>query len=574
MENSRNRVYYKISYEEGEKRRKAEKPKDPNLVKFILRCPDEYVAKFKEIDEIIQDKQLVKKGHSEFGTGTPIPGWIDSKAKVEMLDFKNLDYKVNLARDILTNHLVIYCNRENINNVKDILNNNFSMSYQNVFYKKKQQGEKIICSITTHVNHIPVSRGLYIQKEESKMNEHNYPINIVSFKRANDKCGLTHKYLCKNKINHYLFCEPFEYDEYAKWIDSNYCELIQSDENYSETQKFGSTPMRNFIMDYWKKDKYERCWILDDNIEGYEVNVQSTKHAINGVAVFTTVEEYVEKYDNVAICSHNIASLVRESDANPVMVRNGKCYSSILISLTEPLLVWSKKYQEDNFISMKALHLGYCNMCFNHVVYKKSTSGSCPGGNRETLYHVNKKGSIDGKGYGDSYNYLRENCEEMIKSGEIMLMPEKGLDDLISRGKHNSHEFHAKIDYTILCTSNKQPCHHLPKQTVIQSGNQPILKSCVFSHQELKLNDDFDYIENADYQGKLKIAKDRIDDHYNKSIVKDAVEPVVQDEVDAVGSVVQDEVDEIDYKKLYMEAKDTIKEQDNTIKVLVKLLNK
>jgi len=549
MENSRNRVFYKMSDLEVK-----DYKKHSNIVKFILRCPDEYVANFKKIYEIIQDKQFVRKGHSVFGTGTPIPGWLDSKDKVKIFDFKNLEYAVDRAKDNLTNHLVIYCGRENINNVKDILNKNFSMNYQNVFYKKAQKGEKIICSITTHVNNIPEPSGVYIQKEESKR-QNKYPISIVSFKRANDRCGLTHKYLCKNKIKHYLFCEPFEYDDYLEWIDPSYCELIKSDENYSELFSFGSTPMRNFIMDYWKKYDYKRCWILDDNIEGYEVNVQSKKYGIQGTAVFTTVEEYTDKYDNVAICAHNIASLVRESDSNPVMVRNGKCYSSILISLTEPLLVWSKKYQEDNFISMQALHLGYCNMCFNHIVYQKSTSGSCAGGNRETLYHVNGKGIIDGKGYEDSYNYLRKNCDEMIKSGEIVLKSGKVLNDLVSRKKHNSHEFHAKIDYTILYTQYGKPCHY----------NQPILKTILPDNQELKINGDFDFIENEDYKSKLKLAKDRIEENYNKQIVQEPIvqEPIVQDAA-AIG------YDEL--KKLYMESQDTIKKQQIKINGLLELL--
>lgn len=37
-------------------------------------------------------------------------------------------------------------------------------------------------------------------------------------------------------------------------------------DNFSE-EKMGSTPMRNYIMDYWKDEDY--VWILDDNIKKY-----------------------------------------------------------------------------------------------------------------------------------------------------------------------------------------------------------------------------------------------------------------------------------------------------------------
>ena len=517
--------------------------------------------------------RFIKKGRLKNGTGDKDPEWFKKKDKVKDYNFVECDYAVDQASDLKTNHLVIYTHNDNYEIVKALLNSRFSMT----FVDNKTGGR--VTSTSATICRIPPPRGTYTQI--NKMRTNKYPICIVSFKRSNNECGLTHQYLTKNKIKHYLFCEPFEVDEYAEWFDDTYCEIIPGDEDYSVTKKFGSTPMRNDIMRWSKDEGHKRVWILDDNIQGYELNVQSVKNPVNGMAVFTTVEDHVDKYTNIAICSHNIAAFVRESDSNPVIVRNGKSYSSILITTQDDRITWTKKYQEDNFISMLALHYGYSNLCFNHIVYCKSTSGSCPGGNRETLYKCNGKGVIDGEGYGMSFDYLQAECKRMIKAKEIILRDGKDIDDLIARKNHNSHEFHAKINYDIICTKEGSLCK---LQTLRKNnketkhlGNLPVLLSQhTDASTKLSVENDFKFVINPDFPAKLEKAMKKIRDHKTPEVeLVDDDGPVVQDEVDevdAVGSVVQDEVEPMSYDELLLRiqtTKFTSEEKNDIIKAIV-----
>jgi hypothetical protein len=76
------------------------------------------------------------------------------------------------------------------------------------------------------------------------------PIAVLSFNRANDKDGLTHKLLTKMKIQHNLFIEPQHEEMYKNWYNPEYCELIICPRNFSE-DKMGSCRVRTYICEYF-----------------------------------------------------------------------------------------------------------------------------------------------------------------------------------------------------------------------------------------------------------------------------------------------------------------------------------
>jgi hypothetical protein len=73
----------------------------------------------------------------------------------------------------------------------------------------------------------------------------------------------------------------------------------------------GSTPMRNFILDFWLKKGEKRVWILDDNIKYYKRLYQGVKNEIYSVEIFKSLERYITNYENVGLVSHNFNPKVR-----------------------------------------------------------------------------------------------------------------------------------------------------------------------------------------------------------------------------------------------------------------------
>jgi len=341
-------------------------------------------------------------------------------------------------------HGVIVCRKDEkdkvIQLIKDAVDGIFIRNYDN------------LSSIRVHAE--DKKRGVWKSDDNERV---KYPINILSFKRANDKNGTTHLTLCRSKLHHYIFVEPSQEEEYRNWINSEYCRIIVLPSNFSE-KGMGSTSVRNYILDFWK-GKFDRVWMLDDNIWKYKRIYQGVKNEIEGHGIFSSVEKYIERYDNVGICSHNFNPFIIENEAQPCVVRNGKSYSSLLIS-TDNDIRFRYKHQEDNLISMEYITKGYCNLCFNHILYDKQTSGMNTGGNHETIYKctdtLHKKGkdvldSNNGSGYKERYEYFE--CIVKILYWENKLKLKKGADinKLVTRSTQmKTKEYHAKCNYTLL----------------------------------------------------------------------------------------------------------------------------
>jgi hypothetical protein len=207
----------------------------------------------------------------------------------------------------------------------------------------------------------------------------------------------------------------------------------------------GSTPMRNYILRYFKWYRKERVWLLDDNIKCYKRLYKTGKNIIEDIEIFTSIENYVMRYDNVGIASHNFNPEVREGGCRNIICKNGKCYSSMLIPLNNDIK-FNHKHQEDNFISIEYVCKGYTNLCFNHILYDKNTSGDDGGGNTTFIYKK-EEGDIGRK---ERYDYSFETAERLINSGEIKLKKGKTLNNFIFH-KPSKHEYwHCEFQYEML----------------------------------------------------------------------------------------------------------------------------
>ena len=412
MENIKNRTFYNLNEDEQKIYMKDKK----SFIRFLVRCPDELLNKYKE----------------DFGYGTcKKSGNSVSRDKHIEYSFDVIPYGNDKSKEMNVNHSVIVCKKEDIDEIK----NKLKLSFSNVKFTNS------LPSITTQLDPTinPSIRGLWVSNGEEE--EIKYPICVLSYDRHN-KYGKTHLTLSKCKIKHYLFIEPSEKEEYEKWINKDYCELIILPSDF-HLIGMGSTPVRNYILEWGRKNNFKRVWMLDDNIKKYTRLLQGVKNEI------ISNEKYVDRYDNVGLVSHNFNPFVSENDCRTCIVKNNKCYSSMLIKTNEDI-IFRYKHQEDNLISIEYINKGYCNLCFNHILYDKDTSGTNRGGNHSVIYKV-KEGDKDGSGYNERYEYFEMILKILLIEGKLKLREGRTTEDLMNRSKTmKSKEYHSNMDYSHL----------------------------------------------------------------------------------------------------------------------------
>tara|TARA_R110000765_G_scaffold415126_1_gene516064 strand:+ start:982 stop:2328 length:1347 start_codon:yes stop_codon:yes gene_type:complete len=420
MENAKNRWYYKLSEEQSNNYMKCKK----DYIRFLIRIPSDKMDQFKSIDGFSNLITQTKNHSTEH---------VESRDKVIKLDFDIIPYGNGNAREMICNHSVLITTPEYKQEVIDKILSNF------VGATCKNSGKN---AVTTQLYTEPLQRGIWSDVNTTITNNIKYPICILSYGRYN-KYGKTHLYLTKCKIHHYLFVEPCEYDLYLNWYNNEYCNLIKCPRNF-HLDKMGGSVVRNYILKWGKDLSYDRVWMLDDNIKNYMRFLSGVKNEIQSKEIFTSIENYIERYNNVGLVSHNFCPYIMEHDCRPCIVKNGKCYSSMLIK-TDIGITFDGKYNEDVLISIDTICKGYCNLCFNHILYNKDTSGSNKGGN-QSLYKDHTQ-----QGYKDKYEYLYYKLKILHMEGKLQLIDGKGVDDFIKRDKNmKSKEYHHNIEYQYL----------------------------------------------------------------------------------------------------------------------------
>lgn len=447
-ENKDNRWFYKFSEKEIE----HYKVKEKDHIKIITRLNPDFPQNIELFRKLFPNCKMAKRIRKN-----------DDPENVKKYEWNGMLYDNTGYGDEYNFISFIIIHEENINELFDIIKSNF----KNHSIRKNSQ-----YTYTLKIDPLVSVRGIW--KSKNKNNDKfvtKYPIAILSFGRYNDY-GRTHKLLTKLKIFHYLFVEPFEYELYNEWYDPRYCKLHKASEDF-HLQNMGSTPMRNYILDYLKDQK--RVWMLDDNIKCYKRLYRGVKNTIEDAEIFTSIENYIEYYDNVGIVSHNFNPFVVEGGCRNIICKNGKCYSSMLIP-TDPEIRFKHKHQEDNFISIEYICKGKCNLCFNHICYDKNTSGDDDGGNTKFIY---KKDEED-IGRKERFDYSFKTAEKLIDSGEIKLKEGKTLNNFIFHKPLKHEYYHIEFNYNMLESYDKNDIINLitPEKEYIEhlyldTGDEP-----------------------------------------------------------------------------------------------------
>lgn len=217
------------------------------------------------------------------------------------------------------------------------------------------------------------------------------PIYIPSKGRAESR--MTMKALDAMGVDYRVVIERQEWDAYAAHIPSRrllvldpaYQRDYDTCDDLGEDKGKGSGPARNFIWDHARAAGAERHWTLDDNIRGFYRLNRNSKVPASSPAIFTAMEDFSDRYTNVAMCGPNYFMFASRKQKARVFTANTRIYSCNLIRTTLPFR-WRGRYNEDTDLSLRLLKAGFCTILFNAFLQYKMPTQTVKGGNTDTIY--------------------------------------------------------------------------------------------------------------------------------------------------------------------------------------------
>jgi hypothetical protein len=223
-----------------------------------------------------------------------------------------------------------------------------------------------------------------------------YPIYVPSKGRA-DVC-LTAQFLVADEAAFHLVVEPQEYDLYASRFGAERVLVLPWRGDDERRQAFcaergiengGLIAVRNWIKEHAIAGGHARHWQLDDNIECVKRRHQGLRIVCNANFALAACEEFVDRYENVAIAGLNYVMFAGRGMAGgkpiPPFQVNCHVYSCSLILNSIPHR-WRARYNDDTDICLQVLADGWCTVLFNAFLIKKKKTMTVKGGNTQDLY--------------------------------------------------------------------------------------------------------------------------------------------------------------------------------------------
>jgi len=218
----------------------------------------------------------------------------------------------------------------------------------------------------------------------------NHPVYIISKGRWN--VGTTYKVLEKINVPYSIVVEKEEYHQYASVINPRKILILpnQFHETYdpctsTKAKSNGPGAARNFCWEHSLEQGATSHWVMDDNIAAFgRINRNLYVHVASGT-IFKAAEDFVSRYENVALSGFNYDFLAKAKTQIPPYVKNTRIYSCLLIRNDIPYR-WRGRYNEDTDISLRALKDGWCTIQFNSFIQEKATTQTVKGGNTEAFY--------------------------------------------------------------------------------------------------------------------------------------------------------------------------------------------
>lgn len=218
-----------------------------------------------------------------------------------------------------------------------------------------------------------------------------YPIYIVSKNRWRSR--LTSKALEFMDVPYKIIVEESEYDDYCNVIDEHQVLVLPQSylDNYDTywdrgaDNKTGPGAARNFAWDHSIDLGSDYHWVMDDNLDAFHRLNRNVKAEVTSGTIFKCMEDFVLRYENIAISGPNYYSFCKTTDRVPPYVLNTRIYSCLLIKNSIPYR-WRGLYNEDTDLSLRALKDGLCTVQFNAFLQGKVTTQRMSGGNTSEFY--------------------------------------------------------------------------------------------------------------------------------------------------------------------------------------------
>ena len=223
-----------------------------------------------------------------------------------------------------------------------------------------------------------------------------HPIYIVSKGRSGYM--LTSRALATMGVPHLVVVEPHEGDVYRAAVERLRLpvSVIEMDLGYKatyglcdglgNTRSTGPGPARNFAWQHSIDNGAKWHWVMDDNIRTFYRLHENRKVKCISPAPFLAMEDFCERYANVAMAGPNYNFFVPSSQKRPPFIKNTRIYSCNLIRNDVPFR-WRGRYNEDTILSLDMLKAGWCTIQFNAFLQAKTATQRMKGGNTEDFYH-------------------------------------------------------------------------------------------------------------------------------------------------------------------------------------------
>lgn len=224
-----------------------------------------------------------------------------------------------------------------------------------------------------------------------------YPIYIIS--KGRYKRRPTVRTFEGMSIDYYIVVEEHEYEEYKKVCKGTVLILPKEYLNNYDTfwerakdNKTGPGAARNFCWDHSIKNGFKFHWVFDDNIEAIERFNNNMKIKCTSPTAFYIIEQWVERYHNIAISGFGYSIFCPSSDARPAIRFNTRIYSALFIRNDIPYR-WRGRYNEDTDLSLRVLKDGWVTAEFNAFLISKRATQTMKGGNTDEFYE--KEGTLN-----------------------------------------------------------------------------------------------------------------------------------------------------------------------------------
>lgn len=179
-------------------------------------------------------------------------------------------------------------------------------------------------------------------------------------------------------VSYTVFIEAQEFDLYAAHIAPERLHVVPHRDK-------GLTVTRNYIWDYAASLGTPYFWTFDDNIEGlFRFNYNLKTPCADGT-VMAVIEDFAQRYDNLAICGMNYFMFVKRKYVIPPYILNTRVYSNMLINTfaAQPSGQAYRNvtfYNDDTDLCLRVLKDRWATVLFNAFLIGKKTTMTTVGG--------------------------------------------------------------------------------------------------------------------------------------------------------------------------------------------------